>query len=67
MSNGYDFNPFKDSRYKAMQDRYGMDSSSSTNNNGDGTNSGDGSNNNDSNNQVDNPFTQGTHNSPSPI
>ena len=61
VSNGYDFNPFVDSRYKAMQDRYGMDTSNSTNNNGDGTNSGDGSNNNNSNNQADNPFTQGTH------
>jgi len=63
VSNGYDFNPFVDSRYKAMQDRYGMDTSNSTNNNnGDGTSSGDGSsNNNNSNNQTDNPFTQGTH------
>jgi VWFA-related protein len=60
VSNGYDFNPFVDSRYKAMQDRYGMDTSNSNNNNGDGTNSGDGSNNNN-NNQTDNPFTQGTH------
>jgi VWFA-related protein len=58
VSNGYDFNPFKDARYKAMQERYGMDTN---NNNGDGNNSGDGSNNNNNNNQTDNPFDQGTH------
>jgi VWFA-related protein len=59
VSNGYDFNPFTDSRYKYQQDRYGMDTSSDPNNtNGDGSTNSDGSTNTQ---PAENPFTTGTH------
>jgi VWFA-related protein len=54
VSNGYDLNPFQDSRYKLEQERYGLGSGGSSNSGESGSGSESGSEN--TSRQDDNPF-----------